>query len=81
MPPSGKFDFYERNGGDKYGKSQKNISMVRENVGNCYFCGKPVYISEGQIVLYKRTKAGESIEEYPTHKSCRRKELKERKRY
>lgn len=37
---------------------------VRKNGGNCYFCGKPVYISAGQLLKH--------IRGLPTHKPCRK---------
>ncbi len=37
---------------------------VRKNGGDCYFCGKPVYISSGQLLKHIKGK--------PTHKPCRK---------
>jgi len=38
------------------------------NEGDCFFCGEPVYSSEGQLrkFLIKNGK------EFPTHKKCRK---------
>ena len=37
---------------------------VRTSSGNCYFCHEPVLVSSGQLTKF--------LNEYPTHKSCRK---------
>jgi hypothetical protein len=38
--------------------------LDRVNGGDCPFCGKPVYMAEGQIV--------KTFNGHPTHKACRK---------
>lgn len=37
---------------------------IRKEVGGCFYCREPVYVSSGQLLNYK----GNS----PTHKKCRK---------
>lgn len=37
--------------------------LPRKQVGKCYFCDIPVFVSEGQLLKYYKGQ--------PTHKSCR----------
>lgn len=40
------------------------MESIRENKGDCYICGQPVYVSSGQ--LYKLNN------KRPSHKVCRK---------
>ena len=44
----------------------------RENVGDCYFCGQSVWISEGQDYTRHVEELGEQKIDAPTHKFCRK---------
>lgn len=37
--------------------------VPRKQMGRCYFCDIPVFVSEGQLLKYYKGQ--------PTHKSCR----------
>lgn len=37
--------------------------LPRKQIGRCYFCDIPVFVSEGQLLKYYKGQ--------PTHKSCR----------
>jgi hypothetical protein len=43
--------------------------LNKKNVGNCMFCELPVYVSQGQLLVYLTDKFGV---QHPTHKSCRK---------
>ena len=47
----------------------------RTNVGNCYICGEPVYISIGQhytITAIENKFTKEVVKKEVSHKSCRK---------
>ncbi len=40
-------------------------------IGNCPFCGLPVYASEGQAIKWKTIHYPSGKKSFPTHKKCR----------
>lgn len=48
---------------------------MRENVGNCYICEEPVFISKGQLFTKTATEnkfTKEVVKEEVSHKQCRK---------
>lgn len=48
----------------------------KQNIGNCYYCKEPVWVSVGQATKYLRIDG----KEIPTHKRCRKDAKKIKKR-
>lgn len=46
--------------------------LERVNVGDCYYCGEPVWVAQGQQIKWIKRIAGFGTTEYPTHKKCRK---------
>lgn len=52
--------------------SAKKEPLERVNVGNCYYCGEPVLVGQGQAIKWKVLTTPSDKQEYPTHKKCRK---------
>ena len=55
------------------------MAEERENIGDCPYCRKPVFASEGQAikwVVLKHPHTKEVLGERPTHRECRDKKKK-----
>lgn len=50
--------------GRKLYRAERSPVLPRKNVGNCPYCDIPVYVSEGQLLVYKNGQ--------PTHRYCRK---------
>ena len=58
------------------GKLFKREIPSMRSVGNCYYCNKPVFAGEGQMIKYKVLITPSGRHEYPTHKKCRQRAKK-----